>query len=316
MALGLFVVFSGCTTSTSGNSKQDGFSLSSFNGGNLGLVESFQSMTPSKVRDQGTQPFSIGLIVTNKGEANVLAGTAHLSLTGFDPTTFGLKNSSKALYYLKGVKKIGSNVISGGRELITFSNLLYNSSVVSGSIPIKIYANLCYPYKTIVVALICVKPNTVSSVNKKAEICSISGVKPLSNSGAPVQISDFQEYPYGKNSVQFQFNIIKSPKSLGTVYQTGSLDNNCNIDGNSPASSEALFKQDKISYFVNTSIPGLNCEQTGGNNNTITLSSGSYTVTCIQNTKGQQSYVKPISIVLKYDYLNRISKIINIEHIG
>ncbi len=312
----VMLFIAGCSTTNSKND-ENSFQLSSFKGGDNGLTLSFENNAPPKVvRDQGLEPFSIRLLIQNMGETNIKENTAFVNLDGFNKANFGIENTSKPLLALRGVRKEGSNVIDGGKEQIVFSNLKYNSSVISGSMPIKIFANICYPYETKVVALVCINGNTIPALDKKAEICSLSGEKKIANSGAPVKVENFKEFPYGRHSVQFVFDIVHNPTSEdANIYENGSIDSSCRIDGFPASSSQALFKRDKVIYKVNTGIPGLNCEGTGNNTNTITLTNNKYTVTCIQNTYGQNEYEKPISIFLYYDYLDRKSTVINIQHI-
>lgn len=310
----LFV--SGCSSGSSGANKS-GYELSSFNGGEDGLVFSFlENAPPSTVRDQGLQPFSIMFSIENKGEADVTANSAHIKLSGFNPADFNLADSSKEVGLLNGFKKQGDNVIPGGRGQVTYSNMKYVPALVSGTVPMKIYANLCYPYQTKAFAMICISGDTTPAIDTKVQDCEIDGNKEYANSGAPVKIENVQEYAYGESSVRIQFDIVHNPTSdLANVYEIGSIDNDCNIGGVSASSAEAIFRKDKIKYTVESGLSGLNCEDLGSNTNTISLIENRYTVTCVQDTYGQETYVKPITITLDYDYLDRISKEIGIEHI-
>ena len=310
------LILSGCTSSKS-KANQNGFELSSFNGGDKAVDFSFEpNSPPTTVRDQGLQPFSVRLLIENNGEFNIPENSAYIKLDGFNNADLGLKINSKPLLALKGVRKQGSNVIDGGKQQVVFSNLKYVNSVVSGSIPIKIYANICYPYQTKAMALVCINGNTIPAIDKKAQICDLSGDKKIANSGAPIKVTNFKEFPYGKHSVQFTFDIVHTPTSPdANVYELGSIDSNCNINGSPASTSKALFKRDKVRYTIDSGISGLNCEGLGTNTNIVTLTNNKYTVSCIQNTLNQNEYEKPISIKLDYDYLDRKSVNINIEHI-
>lgn len=316
LLVAFMVLFAGCSSSSS-NSKQNGFELASFNGGDKALTFEFGTESPpDKIRDQSLQPFSVRILVENVGEYDIAEGAAHISLTGFNPVDLGISDTSKDLHLLRGYKKQGTNVIPGGREQVVFDNLKYIPSVVSGTYPFKFYANICYPYETKAFALICINGDTVPAIDKKAQICELEGSKSFANSGAPVKVQAVKQYPYGEHSIQIQFDIVHKPSGTdANVYESGSIDANCNIGGVSASSSSALFKRDRVTYVVESALSGLNCESTGTNTNTVTLSADKYTVTCIQDTTGQAEYEKPVSITLKYDYLDRISKGISIEHI-
>lgn len=309
------VLLTGCTST---DARTNSVSLgSSFNGGDSSIKISFaEEAPPAKIRDQGLQPFSVRVLVENEGEYDVADNEAFITLTGFDPQTIGLSDNSKSIFALRGFKKQGSNTIPGGKQQVVFDNLKYVDSVVSGTVPLTLYANICYPYQTKATAVVCINGNTVPALDDKSKICEIEGNKDFANSGGPIQIANVKQYPLGQSSIQIQFDIVHKPTSKdGNVYEPNSIDSDCKINGASPSSSEALFKRDKVQYTVNTGLTGLDCESTGKGTNTVTLASDKYTVTCIQDTFGEEEYPKPIQITLDYDYIDRISKVINIEHI-
>lgn len=310
------LVIAGCSSDT--GARQNSFELSSsFNGGDDAVEMSFgEQAPPDKVRDQSLQPFSVRLLVENKGEFDIPADSAYVVLTGFNPSDLGLTETSKTMQTLRGFKKQGENVIPGGRQQVVFDNLKYVNSVVSGSVPLTVYANVCYPYETKSFALVCINGDTVPAIDDRAQICELEGAKEFANSGGPIKIDNVKQFPHGQSSIQIQFDIIHTPTSSdANVYESGSIDTQCKIAGSSASSSDALFKRDKVTYTLESGIPGLDCESTGTGTNTVTLTADKYTVTCIQDTTGQEEYPKPVTITMKYDYLDRISKSINIEHI-
>lgn len=313
----LLLIFSGCDSSSS--AKKNGFELSSFNGGSDALTMKFgDSSPPDKVRDQSLQPFSVRILVENVGEYDIPEGSGYVTLSGFNPDDLGVSSGdiSKPLQYLRGYKKQGSNVISGGMQQIVFDNLKYVNSAISGSYPFKFYANICYPYETKAFALICINGDTVPAIDDSAVICDLEGKKSYANSGGPVSIENVEQYPYGEHSIQIRFDIVHIPTSDdANVYEKGSIDSKCNIAGVSASSANALFKRDRVTYTVESNINGLNCESTGTGTNTVTLNGNKYTVTCIQDTTGEEEYEKPITILLDYDYLDRMSKTVTIEHV-
>lgn len=312
----LLLLLGGCAGEV--DAQRSTFETSGFHGGNDALIFNFaEQAPPAKVRDQSLQPFSVRLLVENLGEYDISEGSAHMTLTGFNPADLGIEGkNTKALNALRGFKKQGANIIPGGKQQVVFDNLKYIGSVVSGEVPLTIYANLCYPYETKAFALICINGDTIPAIDERTQICNLEGDKRYANSGAPIQIQEVKQYPYGESSIQVQFKIVHNPTSpSANFYQRGSIDSNCNINGFSPSSPYALDSKDKITYVIDSGIPGLNCEGTGTNTNTITLINNEYTVTCIQDTTGQAEYEKPIVVTMSYDYLDRKSVVVNIEHI-
>ncbi len=311
-------IVSGCTGGGSGGSGS--YNLDSFNGGESALtIEFSENAPPETVRDQGQQPFIVRLSIKNEGEHDIKEGTGHVKLRGFDPETLGLTETSKPLPNINGIKKQrNGDVIPGGQAQIIFNDLKYMDSVVASSIPLNIYANICYPYQTRAVAIVCVNGNTNPSLDENVEICQLDKINEYSNSGAPVQIENVKQYPYGQSSIQLQFDIVHYPTSEdANIYQSGSVDSNCNVNGFAPSSSEAFNLKDRVKYTVETGLDGLDCESTGTNSNTVTLiEGGSYPVTCIQDTSGEDEYEKPITFFLDYDYYDRNKVTVNVEHIG
>jgi hypothetical protein len=311
----LTLLFASCSSTSDGRSNS--FELDSFNGGDDALTFGFLDEAPPElIRDQGLQPFQVMLSIKNNGEFDIPADSAYVSLTGFRPQDLGLTETSKPISAMNGFKKQGSNVIEGRTQQVIFSNLKYTESVVSGSFPIKIYANVCYPYQTRSFTRLCINGNTVPALDKRGEICDLNSQREYANSGAPISIENVQQYPAGSSSISFQFEIVHTETSQeSNVYESGSIDSNCNINGfSSTRSSEAILQRDKITYEVDTGLPGLNCESTGTNSNTVDLTNDRYTVVCTQDTTGEGEYEKAATITLNYDYLDRISTDILVEH--
>lgn len=317
LILSLALLFSGCTNT---DAQQNGFGLSkSFNGGTNAVTFTFMAEAPPlNIRDQSLQPFNVRLNVANLGEYDIAANTGYVVLTGFRPEVLGATQAqlSKPIPALNGVKKQGTNIIPGAIQPINFENLKYVDSVVSGVVPFSIFANVCYPYQTKARTVLCINGNTVPSVDKKTVVCKLQEVKESANSGGPLTITNVKEYPYGEHSVQFQFDIVHKPTStFANVYEKGSIDSSCNIGGKTAGSPDALYKKDKVTYSVNTNLKGLNCESTGLTTNTVTLTNNLYTVTCVQDTTGQNEYNQFVSINLDYDYVDRSEVKVSVEHV-
>lgn len=312
-----FLVFAGCSSNT--DAKKNGYELNSFKGGSEGLVATFdESMPPATVKDQGIVPFNVRIVAENKGEYDIPENSAHVRLTGFDAAELNLQESAKTFAAIPGFKKLGENERPGARQTVMFNNLKYMGNIISGTYNVDISANVCYPYETNAIAEVCISGNTYSGLNNDYENCEIEGDKKFANSGGPVQIENVKQFSNGQSSIQIQFDIVHKPskEGAGTVYERGSLDNECNVNGKSPSSSDAILSKNKVKYLITSSIPGINCEGTGTNTNTVFLSNDKYTVTCIQDTTDQgDAFNKLIQVKLEYDYMDRISKTVTVEHI-
>lgn len=319
MLFAALLVFAGCSSET--GAKKSGYELDSFKGGNEGLVFSFdESMPPSTIKDQGLVPFNVRIMAENKGEYDIPENSAHVRLTGFDKTELNLQDSSMTFAAIAGFKKQGDNERPGARQTVMFNNLKYMGDIVSGTYNFDMAANVCYPYETRAIAELCISGNTYSSLDNDYANCEIEGDKKYANSGAPVKIENVKQFSNGQSSIQIQFDIVHSSKvGSGTIFERGSLDSECNVNGKSPSSTDAILAKNKVTYHVDTSIPGLNCEGTGTNTNTVILSDDTnrYIVTCLQDTTDQEeTFSKLIQLKLEYDYLDRISKTLSVEHIN
>lgn len=322
LLLSIFLVFAGCTGGSSSGSSSGGSSnvdlSSSFNGGNAGIVATFkENLPPQTIRDNGLQTFSIHVELENQGESDVEANKAHVRISGIDTSAFNLNDSSREVPQLRGVTKQGTNVIPGGRANIIFSNLKYTNSLVAGKVPITFYADICYPYNTSSVVLMCINGDTTSAyIDENSNICDLTNenVK-YANSGAPVSIENVKQYPNGEHSIQLMFDIVHNPTSdFAKIYEPNSIDSECNIHGIPAKSTQTTVYKDVVFYEIESGIAGLDCEA-GNPYGKATLSQGRTTVTCTQDTSNQEEYTKIIKVKLKYDYLDRISKEIEIEHI-
>ena len=318
LVLSVMILFASCSSDS--GARRSGYEIESFNGGSSALFFEFlENAPPSVVRDQELQPFQVIIRLKNQGEFDIGENEAYAVLAGFKPEDLGLTDEgmSKAIPPMNGFKKQGSNVIEGRTQQVTFSNLKYTESVISGAVSRTIFANVCYPYETRAFTLLCINGDTTTNLDKSAEICELSSERAFANSGAPVHIENVKQSPYGASSIFVQFDIVHTPTSANAgLYERGSIDSNCNIDGNSPTGVESLGKKDRVSYSFNSGLDGVDCDGTGSGNNTVILTDNRYTVTCVQDTTGEREYEKPATITLQYDYWDRIETSITIEHVN
>ncbi len=318
LSLSMMLLLAGCSSGT--NAKQSGYVLTdSFKGGNTALDISFvDGMPPERIKDNGIGTFDVRLLISNLGEYDVPKDSISVALTGFDLTELGVTESSKTVPIdLRGFKKQGENVIEGAKQFVIFNSLGFKSSIVSGTRDLQISANICYPYETRSVAVACVAGSTLIGVDSKYESCELEGDRSYANSGAPVKIENVKQYSAGESKILIQFDIVHDGNSeLGSVYESGSLNSACRVNGNPLGSVNAKNYENKVKYTIDTGLTGLSCEGSNTNTNTVLLGDGTYTVTCEQSTAGLgDAYEKLIRINLEYDYVDRVSKTIKVEHI-
>jgi hypothetical protein len=183
-----------------------------FIGGNEGLVASFIDL-PSTIFS--TSLFDIKVLLQNKGEADVPANAAKLTLNnagtfGVDLTNASLSNTQR----LEKAKKINNTILSGGINTIIWQGASFKGAVITEQQTIPISVSVCYPYETTGIVLAC--------AGKTDKVCKPAEEKPIQSSGAPIQITNFRQIatPKGKG-IEFAFVIDVENKGGGDVYNAG-----------------------------------------------------------------------------------------------
>jgi len=280
-----------------------------FIGGVKGLTMNFvRDLPPDNVMDQNQYPFEIHLEVENKGEYDVAADNASISILGIDPKSFGnpimMRNSPENLAGAR--KDSNGNIIPGTKTRFEFPGFSYTGSV-SGDTPFVITGDLCYAYGTKATSKLCVKKDLNSPTKG---ICTVEGEKSVSSSGAPIHVTTLRESNVGSNKISFTFTIKHVAEGLekGDIFEKGSK---C---------SSNYTKKDKVYVKVDTGFTAPpECSSLGGGNaGVVTLSGGERIITCKQNltTSELGDYEKPIDILVQYDYEQRITKSIIVKHMG
>lgn len=320
LIVSFLLILSGCGGSSSTNAKTDGFgsAKTAFNGGSDGLsIEFTEGQPPKKIFDNSQGSFNIRLLVKNLGESDIADNKAHIALSGISPADFNVVETYKSLTPLTGVKKQGDNVIEGQIQPVMFTGLKYVPKLNSGITKQNILVDMCYPYETKALVNVCISGNTLRTSTDNLEVCKLNGDKSFANSGAPIGISNVKQSVGGKSKIMLQFDIVQKDKNKNSrVFELGSLDNNCKINGNSITSSDASLKRNYVNFNVDGRGLNVDCgDGTSSGKVLLSDSSKKATVYCTIDTTNEDDYEKAIGINLDYDYFNRIDTSINIEHI-
>lgn len=270
-----------------------------FIGGKKSIEISVDNFPINPIRDQGLESFSFDVNIENIGEYDINNNEAYLFLSGFNSANFNLNNTLKKL---NSIDKYLS---------ITYNDLTYLFDIIAGTIPMEIFINIFYQYQTKNYALLC--------FDFDSRICNIEDEKDYISSGAPIKIENFKQFPYSENSIKIQFDIVHKDNSLNSrFFESETKDLFLDLSQNNiynMAKTELIMKENKLYYEVISDIEGLNCENTNTNSNIILLNNNKYTVSCIQDLDSTNLYQKQIEINLEYDYYDKISKQIEIQHI-
>jgi hypothetical protein len=321
----LVLFLAGCTSGgssgTSGGSS--GFNVDSYSGGDSALTLEFaEGAPPERIRDQGRFPFSVRILLENTGEYDIEENTGYIALAGTDASVLGLTETSQIIPPLRGVKKISDDVRAGGKQTVTFSGLRYTENIGAGTATIPLQAYACYPYKTLSQSSLCLSGDTYQVYDSDVAICDLESSRDIGSSGAPVSVQNLQQRPAGDSSIEFQFDIVHSAtQNLGRLFRPDTTGENCFINDNSPTSAAANNFEDYVYFEVSTGLENtlnLNCvsEEEGVSPNTgyARLYQNKATVYCTQETTGLSEQQKLIKVDLSYDYLERISTSLLVEH--
>jgi hypothetical protein len=195
----LIVFLSGCTADESVET-----TLLSSTGGLVTGV--YADSLPSSLFE-GDQIF-LQLSVENQGDHEVEAGNYYLNIKGINPAAYqGLevtdltKISSTELLSLG---EFGNDTIVRGQEVFTIGNSFLYCNNIDNDLPLNLHAKTCYDYGTTSEISGCFIHSTSSTGD---EVCVVSGYKPVTNSIAPVAITEVAESVAGSSDVRFRVKV-------------------------------------------------------------------------------------------------------------
>ena len=289
----ILIVFIGCA-------KEDGTKKSGdepFVGGKVGLsIDFVEDAPPPEVTDGGNFPFDVVVKLENKGEHTVLKEDAIVSISGILPEDFNkaaadlTKNPDENLEATK--KDAEGNVIEGTITYVEFKDFNYLGSL-SGRTPFPIKADVCYNYGTIANAKLCVLENPLKP--EGSDVCKINEEKKVHNSGAPVQVTSFEETTRGSDKIAFTFKI--QHVGDGMIFKRAT---DCN--------SSIRTDNNKIYASIDTGVAGLSCSGLADGTNTtgyVNLYGGdrSRTIVCTQDVTSISIDFEKVTVInLEYDY--------------
>jgi hypothetical protein len=304
-----------------------------FIGGTEGLKTSFlPGNPPDKTTDGGTGGFSIVMKLENVGENTIPATEGYVQIWGLDPGTYSSNIPDFKKYFnqqsgfgtdLKGaVKNFDGTVLNGGTATVEFGNLKYLPAI-QGDLQQKIWANVCYKYKTRMATQLCVKGTTEQALNNK-DICEVEGEKNPQNSGGPISIASLKE-SYAGNGKMGLTLTLKHVGSGDNFFKDDKLE--CNdVESNTDRGKVWIgFKPVLVGgQNVPVTCQGMDGTSTkngyvGGYVRLFKDGSGKETTTlyCTVDVSSSKTVVEvPLEAQLGYTYLQHITSDLTIRHIG
>lgn len=155
-------------------------------------------------------PFNIELQIDNIGDYAVPSNSFYLTLTGFNPTSFGKNTEDLKLSNSEILEKIfdtNNQSIVSGTEFMSYGDLCHINDLFDPyALNMKFYS--CYPYQTEIKSTVCFGEHR-SDLN---EICTVNEEKEFINSRAPVQATSLSEVYVGNDEYRFMIDF----KNLGS----------------------------------------------------------------------------------------------------
>jgi hypothetical protein len=202
------IIFAGCT----GNGPRP--LTDPFIGGNNALNLYLQNGNPPPaVYDGGKFPFAVATVIENIGEANIGPGSenpyATARLEGILPANFGVTDADMVQVLqepVPGAKKNFDGTILGGQIAnFVFPNLNFRGKL-QGNQQVTLRTTICYDYTNLATTQVCMKNDIIENV-QDSTICTLTGEKPVYNSGGPIHITKVIQNPLSANKVQLNFQI-------------------------------------------------------------------------------------------------------------
>lgn len=297
-----------------------------------GMTLEFLKNTPPQRIFEGDK-FPVALKVKNTGAADVKEDKAFLSL-GFEKDYTkniellhngniklfqGTNTENTAMFGLEGRSQINQK---GGEEVISYNLVAGRVDPQSEVHSSTAIATLCYPYKTVLDATVCIDTDP-SGLRPGKKVCSLKDLTFANGQGAPLAITkievqmlpsqESQESPEGYGKIVPQFLIFIENRGQGIAVKDDAVQEFC---------TQGKISHDELNtIFVTASLPGkqgierLGCEpkQKGSSEKQgydVKLKDKKDMIRCtfkagIDST--QDSYLSPLKIELSYGYSQSIS---------
>jgi hypothetical protein len=250
--------------------------------GTQGLEINFIENVPPDEIIEGSE-FAIGVELRNKGAYDIEDG--RLLIYGFEEGYVSI--TPREIEF--DIEGRSPGFPEGGYEIINFQgkNIAFPSIEEKIESPFTIGAN--YLYQTEAGAEVCINPDILGYLNTKEKVCEPKEVALSGGQGAPVAVTRIaQSAAVSGNKVKITFIIYFANKGDGKVI------------------SDVDVKEVRLANVPITEKCSAPSKKLKGNDEA--------TITCtteISANKG--AYISPLSIKLKYDYIEQLDKRMSIK---
>ncbi len=280
-----------------------------FRTGSQGLYMGFvPNLPPPRLFAPG--PFDVMLRVENRGTSPLGGPLDTIYLSGFDNTIItGISTTGLRIPVLEGR---GPFVPQGGIDTVSFNRPTPTLTSLTGRridkyVP-TILATACYSYETVASAQVCVDPNPYAATSA-AKVCTPAPVA-TGSQGAPIAVTNvLVDASPGKT----RFTINIQNVGGGDVFREGAeFLTKCN-----PYNPGLSFNEIDSVQVADVLISGrslLNTCRPRDNTGHIRLTNGQAQLFCeFPTPPGQNPYLTPLNIILRYGYRQSISTMVEIR---
>ncbi|MEK6960209.1 MAG: hypothetical protein AABX47_03485 [Nanoarchaeota archaeon] len=280
-----------------------------FIGGQRGLEVSFEpNAPPAETFDGGSAPFDVVVRARNLGEYALPKEKVTVSVLGLNPEEFSMKSSDLIKNAPEELvprrKDVQNNIVESNIVTTAFSGLNHKARITGTALTFPITAQVCYGYGTIAASQLCVRSDILNP--RPGGLCELSGVKPVYNSGAPLQVENLVESPRAQNKIGFTFGI-RQVDIEGRLFEK---DSKCD--------TSVRGKEDKVFVDVKSLAGDIECQGLNGgtksSNGFVQLYDKTKTITCTQAIGAPGDYTFPITIELTYDFQSSVSANLIVKH--
>jgi len=268
--------------------------------GTEGIKMSFvKNMPQAKLYDAST--LSILLELENKGTSDLSGTKCKLYLSGVDKNIVrGLEDEKLCSSSLEARSILNPE---GGYNTQEFSSDNIQLPDYLDSLPQTILITSCYEYTTIASPIICIDPH-LYEIGPVERACIVKNVPMSGGQGAPIAVTDVNVEMASKTQVAFNIKIANVGE--GTALYRGA-----NVFSDCPNSIDPK-DYNIIAYDVEmTNGQKLSCSPEMSGDQRTRLVNGKGSIYCTFRISGDSAYPTPLRIILDYNYMESISK--NIE---
>lgn len=287
----ILMLLSGCTA----RKDTDKVSDSTIYSGTKGLEMSFtNSLPPSKIYDESK--LTILAEIKNKGVSDLSGSKCFLHLRGYDPNI--IRGMSEKKYCGNNLWEKSTGLPEGGIDTVEFSTDRITLPNGVDSLPQTMVLTACYEYETLASPVVCINPQ-LYKISGVKDACTVQDVVVSGGQGAPVAVTKVDVNMISSDKVNF--NIYVSNSGTGTVLRPGTSLSNC-------LSLDQFEDFNVMDYSVKMSSGSMvKCSP-----DDLRLTNGKAVIYCTFRVSEDYAYTTPLQIKLDYNYMDTISKKVEI----